>query len=150
MERLDELEAVQRDEQLVARAAAHVELGGEVVSRDAGKTRHRAVDVLAELRDRLETIARERVRRGEARLQETEVAGNDDDFGERERSTPHRETEHSVDEVLGQPHGESQRLVAEAEDAKLVTTGRHAAEREAAALARIGGEACADEIDAGA
>ena len=101
VERLDELEPVQRDEQLVARAAAHVELGGEVVGRDAGQARHGAVDVLTELRDRLEAVARQRVRRSETRLQEAEVARDDDDLREGERGASHLETEPSAGRSSG-------------------------------------------------
>jgi hypothetical protein len=80
-------------------------------------------------------------------LQETEVSGDDDHLRQHERGALHHQIEHSPRQIVRQPNGERERLIAEPENAELVATRRHSAERELAAVARVGGEASADEID---
>lgn len=61
VEGIVELESVEEDEDLFVFAAADRELGGEVARGDAGQARHRPVDILAEMRDCLNLLFRQRL-----------------------------------------------------------------------------------------
>src|SRR5215218_8912739 len=133
---LDELEAVQGDVQLVA--------------RDARQPRDGAVDVLADLRDRLEPLARERIGRRETRLEQTEVAGGDDDLREGDGGTAQLQGEQALDQILRVTNGRHERLEAKTENSHVVAARRHAADGELPVLTRVRAEPRADEINASA
>ena len=84
MKGFDEIDAVEAGEDLGVGRTAHPEAGGEIIRRQAREARDRAIEVVADLRERLQFGTGERGAHRGPLFGDAEFAGRDDDLVERE------------------------------------------------------------------
>ena len=148
VERLVELEPVEHDEHFFVLAAAHGELGGKVVPRDAGESLDGAVNVLSELGQRVNVLLRQRLARRRVLVHDGKAAGGDDDLLKGKRSSGQGDVEEGA-LITGHGDVEDNRLVADMRCFYSVAAGRHTDDGVAAVLTRDGTERFVDDTHDG-